>query len=146
MARKANDPNHEELRKVLQDLLDRDEDITARGVVRLHPSLRNASDITRHEARKTLLDEAIKKQDDLRKWGRSVKKTGSSVAAEKLQSAEERIQELEANEAARIASHLAMIHAIAELGGTAKLLKFYDAYAEVRNRLAKQGALPKSFK
>lgn len=144
MARKAKDPSHEELRHVLQAMLDRDEDITARGVVRLHPSLNNASDITRHEARKALLDEAIQKQQEIRRFATSVKKTGTAVAAEKLQSLAERVQELEANEAARIASHLAMIQAVAEIGGTAKLVKFYEAFSSIRDRLAKQGALPSS--
>lgn len=141
MARKAKDPSHDELRQVLQMMLDRDEDITARGVARLHPSLNSASDITRHVARKALLDEAIQKQDEIRRIAASVKKTGTAVAAEKLQALEERIQHLEANEAARIASHLAMIQAVAEIGGTAKLLKFYEAHAEIRDRLHDQGAL-----
>ena len=144
MARKAKDPSHEELRHVLQAMLDRDEDITARGVVRLHPSLNNASDITRHETRKALLDEAIHKQQEIRRFAASVKKTGTTVAAEKLQALEARIQELEADEAARIASHLAMIQAVAEIGGTAKLVKFYEAFSSIRDRLAKQGALPSS--
>jgi polyhydroxyalkanoate synthesis regulator phasin len=144
MARKAIDPTHEELKQVLQAMLDRDEDITARGVVRLHPSLNNASDITRHEARKSLLDEAIQKQQEIRRLAATVKKSGTTVAAEKLQALEARIQELEANEAARIASHLAMIQSVAELGGTAKLLKFYEAYSSIRDQLVKQGALPSS--
>ncbi|NBD20109.1 hypothetical protein GTZ97_05415 [Aquabacterium fontiphilum] len=142
MARKAKDPSHDELRQVLQMMLDRDEDITARGVVRLHPSLNSASDITRHVIRKALLDEAIQKQQEIRRIAASVKKTGTTVAAEKLQALEARIQHLEANEAARIASHLAMIQAVAEIGGTAKLLKFYEAHAEIRDRLHSQGALP----
>lgn len=141
MARKAKDPSHEELKLALQTLLDRDEEITARGVARLHPSLKNASDITRHEARKALLDEAVKKQQEIRRFAASVKRTGTTVAAEKLQSLEERLRQLEANEAARIASHVAMIQAVAEIGGTAKLMKFYEAHAEIRDRLHSQGAL-----
>lgn len=144
MARKSTDPSHDELKAVLNGMLDRDEDITARAVTRLHPTLKNASDVTRHPERKALLEEAQTKQSELRKWVGNVKKTGTAVSAEKLQTADERIRELEADEAARIASHLAMIHAVAELGGTAKLLKFYEAYADIRDRLGKQGALPHS--
>ncbi len=60
----------------------------------------------------------------------------------KLLSVEERICELEGNEAARVASHLAMITAMCELGGTAKLVKFYKQYADVRDSLVRQGAMP----
>lgn len=142
MARKAIDVSHEELKHVLQAMLDRDEDITARGVARHHPSLKNASDITRHEGRKALLTKAIERQEELRLLAGKVAKTGTTAAAEKLQAAEERIRELEANEAARIASHLAMIKAVAEIGGTAKLVKFYESYADIRDQLSRQGALP----
>jgi len=144
MARKPTDPSHDELKAVLKGMLDRDEDITARAVTRLHPTLKNASDFTRHSERKALLEEAQTKQGELRKWVGTVKKTGTTVSAEKLQTADERIRELEEDEAARIASHLAMIHAVAELGGTAKLLKFYETYSDIRDRLGKQGALPHS--
>jgi hypothetical protein len=144
MARKTKDPSHAELKAVLQGMLDRDEDITARAVTRCHSVLKNASDITRSEERKALLDEAQAKQVELRKWVGKVRSTGTTVAAEKLQAAEERIRELEANEEARIASHVAMIQAVAELGGTAKLLKFYGTFSTIRDRLAKQGALPSS--
>lgn len=142
MARNAKDPSNDGLRQVLQAMLDRDEDITARGVARHHPALKNASDFTRNDVRKSLLDEAIQKQQEIRRFAMSVKKTGTAVAAEKLQLLEERVRQLEANEAARIASHLAMIQAVAEIGGTAKLLKFYEAHAEIRDRLHSQGALP----
>jgi hypothetical protein len=144
MARKTKDPSHAELKTILQGMLDRDEDITARAVTRCHSALKNASDITRSDERKTLLDEAQAKQVELRKWAGRVRSTGPAVAAEKLQAAEARIHELEADEEARIASHVAMIQAVAELGGTAKLLKFYGAFSSVRDRLAKQGALPSS--
>ncbi len=142
MARKQIDPSHDELRLVLQEMLDRDQDITARAVARLHPSLNNASDITRHHVRKELLTEATQKQQDIRRLAFSIKKTGTTIASEKMEYLERRIKELEANEEARIASHLAMIQAVAEIGGTAKLLKFYDSYAEIRDRLNNQGALP----
>ncbi|ALT77154.1 hypothetical protein AT984_08060 [Paucibacter sp. KCTC 42545] len=74
-----------------------------------------------------------------------VRHDGARATAEKLQSTQERVRELEANEAARVASHLAMIHAVAELGGTAKLLAFYRTYADIRDRLHRQGALPSPF-
>lgn len=142
MARKTKDPSHAELRGLLAGMLERDDDITARAVARLHSSIKNASDYTRNAERRTLLEEAQTKQLELRNFAGKVRREGSRAAAEKLQAAEARIRELEGNEAARVASHLAMIHAVAELGGTAKLLAFYSSYAKVRDRLHRQGALP----
>jgi fumarylacetoacetate (FAA) hydrolase family protein len=145
MTRKTIDPSHAELNLILSSMLEADEDIAARAVARNHSTLKNASDITRHAERRALLDAAKAKQLERRKWVNRVKSTGTLVAAEKIQATEERISAYEADEAARIASHLAMIHAVAEMGGTAKLLKFYQSYAEVRDRLYRQGALPAEF-
>ena len=144
MARKTKDPSHGELRDLLAGMLDRDENITARAVARLHSSIKNASDYTRNAERRELLEGAQAKQEALRKFASRAKRDGSRASAEKLQAAEERVRELEGNEAARVASHLAMIHAVAELGGTAKLLAFYRSHADIRDRLHRQGALPSS--
>lgn len=142
MTRKTKDPAHVELNALLAAMLDRDEDITARALSRLHSCVNNATDYTRHPERRALLEAAQAKQQELRKFVGNVKRTGTKIAAAKLQVGEARIHELEANEAARIASHLAMIRAMAELGGTAKLLTFYKSYAGIRDRLHRQGALP----
>ena len=142
MVRRTKDPSHAELRELLAGMVDRNEDITARAVARLHSCVKNASDFTRHVERRMLLEEAQARQKDLRRFVGRVKHDGTLAAAERLQAAEERIRELENNEAARVASHLAMIHAVAELGGTAKLLAFYRSYADIRDRLHRQGALP----
>jgi len=65
------------------------------------------------------------------------------MAAKDLQAADERIRNFEANEDARIRSHLQMINAVLELGGTAKLQKFYKEFSRIRDLLARQGALPR---
>ncbi|MFZ3127304.1 MAG: hypothetical protein WA136_04730 [Rhodoferax sp.] len=145
MTRKTKDPMHTELIAVLEGMLERNEDISARAVTRLHSTVKNASDITRHNERRALLEQFQSKQLELRKFASKVRHSGTTVAAKKLQAAEEKIRELEGNEAARIASHLAMISAMCELGGTAKLLKFYKEYAEIRDQLARQGTLPSIF-
>lgn len=145
MARSTTDPQHAELTKILESMLDHDEEITARAVTRQHSSLKNASDITRHEGRRTILHAFQSKQAELRKFAGRVRNKGTTIAAKSLQAADERIQELEANEQARIASHLAMITAVAELGGTQKLQKFYKDYAHIRDQLLRQGALPAQF-
>lgn len=145
MARKTKDPSHEELTAVLEGLLARNEDITARAVSRLHSSVQDASGITRHPERRQLLEQYQARQKELRKVLGQVQRSGTAVAADKLQQAMERVRDLEANEDARVASHLAMIHAVAELGGTAKLQQFYKQYAGIRDRLAREGSLPPEY-
>lgn len=145
MTRKTKDPLHTELTAVLDGMLERNEDISARAVTRLHSTVKNASDITRHVERRVLLEQFQAKQLELRKFAGKVKHSGTTIAAKQLQAAEERIRELEGNEAARVASHLAIISAMCELGGTAKLQKFYKDYAQIRDNLARQGALPVQF-
>jgi hypothetical protein len=142
VARKTHDPSHEELKAVLEGLVARNEDITARAVSRLHGSVGDASGITRHPERRLILEQYQARQKELRKILGQVQRSGTAVAADKLQAALERVRELEEAQAARVASHLAMIHAMAELGGTAKLQRFYKQYANIRDRLAREGSLP----
>lgn len=145
MARKTKDPSHEELTAVLEGLLASNEDVTARAVSRLHSSVKDASGITRHPERRQLLEQYQARQKELRKVLGQVQRSGTAVAADKLQQALERVRDLEANEDARVASHLAMINAVAELGGTSKLQQFYKQYANIRDRLAREGSLPPDY-
>ncbi len=145
MARSTKDPEHTELTAVLEGMLQRDEEIKARAVTRLHSSIHNASDLTRHVGRRAILEKFQQKQAELRRFVGKVRNTGTTIAAKSLQASDERVRELEENEQARVSSHLAMIHAMAELGGTQKLQKFYKQYAHIRDKLARQGALPPDF-
>ena len=55
------------LREILETLLADDEDITARAVARLHPSINAASSITRSESRRKLLAEYQQRQTEYRR-------------------------------------------------------------------------------
>ena len=145
MARKAHDPSHEELKSVLEGMVTSNEDITARAVSRLHSTVKDASGITRHPERREIREQYQARQAVLRKVRGQVQRSGTAVAADKLQVALERVRQLEEAQAARVASHLAMIHAVAELGGTAKLQRFYKQYADIRDRLAREGSLPHEY-
>ena len=145
MARKAHDPSHEELKSVLEGMVTSNEDITARAVSRLHSTVKDASGITRHPERREILEQYQARQAELRKVLGQVQRSGTAVAADKLQAALERVRHLEEAQAARVASHLAMIHAVAELGCTAKLQRFYKQYADIRDRLAREGSLPPEY-
>lgn len=142
MGRKASDPQNTELTAVLEGMLLSDADITARAATRLHSTINNPSDLTRNVERRRLLQLYQSKQTDVRRLSDRVRGSGTTWTAHSIHSLEARLNELEDNERARIASHLAMITAVCELGGTAKLRKFYESYAGIRDHLARQDALP----
>jgi len=131
-----------QMRAILETLLADDEDITARAVARLHPSINAASSITRSESRSKLLAEYQQRQTEYRRWrGRVAKRSGADTAAS-LADKDIRIAELEATVQLLTASHLAMLRAVGELGGFSKWAKFYENYREARDKLAELGAIP----
>ena len=69
------------MRKVLEELLEADEDITARAVARLHPTLSAASSITRDKTRSELLTEYKHRQQKMRAWrDRLSRRSGADIA------------------------------------------------------------------
>ena len=72
----------DQMREILETLLADDEDITARAVARLHPSIKAASSITRSESRSRLLAQYQLRQADYRQWrARVAKRSGADTAA-----------------------------------------------------------------
>jgi len=133
-----------EMSRVLEDLLSRDEDITARAVARLHPRINAASSITRSVERSRMLAQYQERQAEFRRWrGRSGKLSGVA-ATSALADRDVRIAELESQVALLTASHVAMIRAVGELGGFSKWAQFYESYSGSRDRLAQLGALPEA--
>jgi len=133
-----------EMRQVLDDLLSRDENITARAVARLHPWINAASSITRSTDRSRMLAEYQERQAEFRRWrGRSGKLSGVA-AASRLADCHVRIAELESHVALLTASHVAMIRAVGELGGFNRWAQFYESYRSSRDQLAQLGALPEA--
>lgn len=132
----------EQMREILETLLADDEDLTARAVARLHPSIKAASSITRSESRSRLLAEYQQRQSEYRRWrGRVAKRSGADTAAS-LADKDIRIAELEATVQMLTASHLAMLRAVGELGGFSKWARFYEQYSEARDKLIELGAVP----
>jgi uncharacterized membrane-anchored protein len=129
-----------EMRLVLDGLLARDEDITARAVARLHPRINAASSITRSKDRSLLMAQYQKRQAEFRRWrGRPSKLSGAAVAGA-LADRDIHIAELESQVALLTASHVAMIRAVGELGGFSKWAQFYESYRASRDQLAQLGA------
>ena len=133
-----------EMRQVLDDLLARDEDISARAVARLHPRINAASSITRSKDRSRLLAKYQERQAEFRRWRGRPSKLSGVAAASALADRDVRIAELESQVALLTASHVAMIRAVGELGGFSKWAQFYESYRGSRDQLAQLGALPEA--
>jgi hypothetical protein len=130
-----------EMRGVLDDLLARDEHITARAVARLHPRINAASSITRSLPRSKLLSEYQLRQAEFRRWNSRLRKMSGVATSEVLASRDARIAELEAQIALLTASHVAMIRAVGELGGFSKWATFFERFKDTREQLMQLGAL-----
>jgi hypothetical protein len=127
---------------ILEMLLEQDDNITARAVARLHPTIRSASSITRSETRSALLSEYQNRQNEYRRWrSRVAKQSGIQVAAT-IADKDIKIADLETQVALLTASHLAMLRAVGELGGFGKWTALYGQYREVRQQMDRLGATP----
>lgn len=133
-----------EMESILQGMLDRDEDISARAVTRLHSKLSAASSITRNPARSKMLELYQTKQDEFRGWRKRLAKRSRDGSAMDMAEKDVRIVELERQVELLTASHVAMLRAVGELGGFAKWAQFFDTYKEIREDLVKLGAMPEA--
>jgi hypothetical protein len=131
----------ERMREILDMLLERDDDITARAVARLHPSLKAASSFTRSKSRSKLLAEYQHRQNKYRHWrGRVGKRSGQQTAAA-IADKDIRIANLESPVALLTVSHLALLRTVGELGGFAKWSSFYEHYRDARAKLNEMGVV-----
>lgn len=128
--------------RLLEDLLERDEDITARAVARLHPQIHHASSVTRSKTRADLLAQYQQKQKDIRSLLKRNKKRSQEKIAEDLAKKDQRITELEKQVEVLTTSHIAMIRVVGELGGMSKWLQFFKNYRDIRDSLQKLGTVP----
>jgi len=142
VARKTQDEDNRELDSVLQELLNQNIDITAREVARRHSSLSSASTITRHLGRRRLVEEYQKRQSEMRAWQGRLGKRSKEQVAEELAAQQAKISELDETVRTLVTGHVALIAAVAQVGGMSKLSKFYENFREVRNQLAQTGAIP----
>ncbi|MFA5824993.1 MAG: hypothetical protein WC825_03350 [Gallionellaceae bacterium] len=131
-----------EMESILKQMLESDDDITARGVIRLHSKLSAASSITRNPTRSKMLAIYQAKQAEFRRWRKRLSKRSKDSSAMGMAEKDIRISELERQVELLTASHVAMLRAVGELGGFAKWAKFFSNYQEIRNEIAKMGAMP----
>lgn len=141
MARKTQDQDNRELDSVLQELLTQNINITAREVARRHSSLSSASTITRHLERRKLLEDYQKRQSEMRTWQDRLGKRSKEQVAGELAAQQARISELDETVRTLVTGHVALIAAVAQVGGMSKLSKFYENFREVRQQLIQVSAI-----
>ncbi len=130
--------------RILQEMLEADETITARAVARKHPSIKHASSITRSTARLSLLASFQAQQKQYRAWQiRTPKRSRENLAAQLAQK-DARISELEHQVEILRIHNLAMIRTVGEMGGMGKLLSLYNRYRDLREELDKLSVLPQT--
>jgi hypothetical protein len=131
-----------EMEQVLQQMLDNDESITARGVVNKLEGLKAASSITRNPHRVARLKIFQERQKEFRKWQGRVVKSSKENVAQAIAVREIKIADLQRQVDLLTASHIAMIRVIGELGGYAKWAKFFENYQSIHNALLSMRAIP----
>jgi hypothetical protein len=130
----------DEMEAILKLMLDNNEDITARAVIRRHTQLKAASSITRSKDRAALLAHYQEKQAELRNWQKRVTKKSKDTMAKDLAERDMRIAELERQVEILTASHVAMIRAVGELGGFTQWATFFQDYQSIRNTIGELNA------
>jgi hypothetical protein len=128
--------------RILSELIENDDNVTARAVARLHPTIRHASTITRSPERSAMLAQAQVKQEQLREWKKRTQRRSQAKTLQALVQKDERIAQLQMQVEVLRASHIAMIRAVGELGGTAKWVKLFDGFSKAREELRTVGAMP----
>jgi hypothetical protein len=131
-----------EMLRILEEMLEADETITARSVARRHGKIRHASSITRHYGRRELLARFQTIQKERRAWLERIPKMSNVKTATEMAKKDQRIGALERTVEMLRASHLAMLRAIGEFGGVSKWLEFYGRYREIREELRNMGVMP----
>lgn len=134
----------EDMERVLQQMLDNNENITARGVVSKLVCLKAASSITRNPHRVALLMVFQERQKEFRKWQGRVGKTSKENVAQALAARDLRIADLQRQVELLTASHIAMIRVVGELGGYGQWAKFFESYQSIHDALHSMRAIPSS--
>ncbi|VVE47176.1 hypothetical protein PIN31115_04452 [Pandoraea iniqua] len=125
----------DQLRNVLERLLESDEDITARAAVRHHPKINSASSMTRNDTRREMIAEYQARQAEFRRWRGKTVHRSNAATAKLLPEKDRRILELEAQVQLLTSSHLASIRSVGELGGFSRWAEFYAGYAAAQRVL-----------
>lgn len=137
-----NDNHDLEMELILQNMIEENITISARGVARIHSKINAASSITRIKHRRALFDKYKLKQNNLRVWAKRLDKQSHTSTLERIAEQELIINKLEHKIELLTASHVAMIRVVGELGGFSKWVQFFQDYHSSLETLYSIGAVP----
>lgn len=126
---------------VLEHMLEADEDIGYRAVMRYLPEISAVSSITRDEFRRDLVEQFRERQRGLRQWAGRAKKASQDDLADQLAAKDIRIRELETQIEILTASHKAMLLAVGETGGMVAWKRFFENHQAVLASLDRRTTL-----
>lgn len=130
------------LTPALRDMLDDNETITVRALVRRMGTVGHASTITRDRWRMARVVEWQAEQARVRSQIERSDKTSRTNLANQLEIQKARVSELEAERNLMCGAMLAMVQAIGEMGGMRAWHRFFDQHSEALRQLRTIGALP----
>jgi hypothetical protein len=133
-----------EMVRILEEMLDTNQSITARAVARIHPSINHASSITRSSIRSQLLAEYQKKQEQYRKWRNRAPKISRDLLTAQVAQKDFELAQLKRQIEVLRAALLALILAVGKMGGMSKWLNFFADYRQIKSELDGLGVLPKA--
>jgi hypothetical protein len=128
--RKLQDPNNAELKAVLASLLADNIDITIREVARRHPELKNASAFTRNAIRMGEIDDAMRRQREVRAVAAGLH-IQDARPADDARKQDTQIGELKRQVKHLVAAHAGLIRAVQLAGGMSALEHFWQEYKTI---------------
>ena len=133
----------EALEAILESMLLDNENITARSVVRRSEGqFKNASDITRNEKRRDMLETYQAKQADLRALMAKSNKLSKESLSEQIPVLKLELEKLTRQRDILIASHKAMLLAVGEVGGMKAWKRLFEHNQTILEELSKMRAMP----
>lgn len=138
------DRDHAQLSAVLTQLLAEDVDVTAREVARQHPTLKNVTAFTRNAQRARLIEDAKRRQDEVRAVAVGPHRQRIASVSDRLQRKAKESAQLQAQLNALVASHVACVRAVLHHGGMPALERFWRDYQAIGDSVRAAGAMPAS--
>lgn len=126
----------------LREMLDDNETITVRALVRRMGTVGHASTVTRDKWRMARVAEWQAEQTRVRCQIERSDKTSRTNLATQLELQRARVADLEAERNLMCGAMLAMIHAVAEMGGLKIWHLFFERNTAALEQLRRMGALP----
>ncbi|TCK32592.1 hypothetical protein B0G84_8406 [Paraburkholderia sp. BL8N3] len=140
--RKRQDPDNAILKGVLESLVAENVDVTIREVAHRHPELKNASAFTRNPVRTSLIDDALRRQTEVRAVAAEMQ-TSHAAIADGNETQRARIATLDRQVRNLVAAHAGLIRAVQLAGGMSALERFWKEYRTIGDAVFALDAVPR---